>query len=170
MFAYLVAAGVDRADAFFTIYNRKQRQQSTYNTQDTEAAEYIRNSPALRLLIQKLKNNIKVNTRGTMREVSDTLNDEIAQNIDKNKEFVDELSTKSGVVKKIQQELQKTHGKDAIAGLMTLAKLQGYDKEDDRTEDERRKFVLPFVSHCRSCRLMRIFMQVQEARESAPTE
>ena len=73
-----------------------------------------------------------------------------------------ELRTKSGVTKRIRQELDRVSGKEAVAGLMTLAKLEGFDKEDTRTEEERRKYFLPWRSKCRACAFMRVFRALQE--------
>ena len=53
-------------------------------------------------------------------------------------------------------------GKDAANALQTLAKIQGYDKPDEEDEEERRRFVLRWLSKCRNCKLMQAFMDIQE--------
>lgn len=78
----------------------------------------------------------------------------------------EELRTRDGLINALTKEIQLVHGKDSVQGLVSLAKLQGFDKEDTRQEDERRYFVLPSVGKCRSCQLMKILQElVKESTE-----
>ena len=77
-----------------------------------------------------------------------------------------DLNTRAGIVNQLIASVRCTTGKDAIGGLQTLAKIQGFDKPDAEVqEDDKRFFVLPWLSHCRSCALMKLYMQIQEKNE-----
>ena len=159
IFCHLVAAGVDRADAFYTIYNRgKNLSQCTTASEDSTAADYINNRPGMKLLIQKIKMQKQVNTVGTQNEVKqatagDTEREETPQEA--------ELKTRSGLIKRFSRELSQVHGKDSVQGLIQLAKLEGYDKEDTRTEEEKRKYFLPWRTKCRGCKIMQLFRELE---------
>lgn len=74
--------------------------------------------------------------------------------------------TRSGIIDALVTATRQTSGKDSITGLTTLAKLQGFDKPDgELKEDDKRFFVLPWLSHCRSCALMKLYMQIQKEKE-----
>ena len=71
--------------------------------------------------------------------------------------------TRSGIIDALVTATKQTSGKDSITGLTTLAKLQGFDKPDgELKEDDKRFFVLPWLSHCRSCALMREYLKIQQ--------
>ncbi|MBR6495079.1 MAG: hypothetical protein IKT22_07465, partial [Prevotella sp.] len=72
-----------------------------------------------------------------------------------------DLTTRDGVISELIAATKQTSGKDAVGALQTLAKLQGFDKADEKPDDERRTYVLRWLSKCRTCELMRIFMEVQ---------
>lgn len=162
IYAYLLAAGVDRADSFHAIYNRGQNNATNdRTTTEAAAADYINNRPGLKVLIQKIKTQARINTNSTQREVQEITEEERRREEEESTK-AKELRSKSGITKRIRQELDRVSGKEAVAGLMTLAKLEGFDKEDTRTEEERRKYFLPWRSKCRACAFMRVFRALQE--------
>ena len=73
-----------------------------------------------------------------------------------------DLETRQGLINQLIAATRQTQGKDSISGLQTLAKLQGFDKPDEVNEEEKRIFVLTYLSHCRSCALMREYLKVQD--------
>ena len=74
-----------------------------------------------------------------------------------------DLTTREGVISELITSVKETSGKDAVSGLQTLAKLQGYDKpNDNRPEQERRKYYLPYRSKCRGCALMKVYMEITD--------
>ena len=84
------------------------------------------------------------------------------------KEIPNDLTTREGIVKQLIDATSYTEGKDSVSALQTLAKLQGYDKPDAKEQDERRSYFLPWVSHCRSCRLMKSYQNAMQAAGLAP--
>ena len=84
------------------------------------------------------------------------------------KEIPNDLTTREGIVKQLIDATSYTEGKDSVSALQTLAKLQGYDKPAEKEDEERRKYFLPWVSHCRSCRLMQSYKNVMQAAGLAP--
>lgn len=79
------------------------------------------------------------------------------------KEIPNDLTTREGIVRQLIDATSYTEGKDSVSALQTLAKLQGYDKPDAKEQDERRSYFLPWVSHCRSCRLMKSYINAMTA-------
>ena len=79
------------------------------------------------------------------------------------KEIPNDLTTRDGIVKQLIDATSYTEGKDSVSALQTLAKLQGYDKPDAKDQDDRRSYFLPWVSHCRTCRLMRSYERALQA-------
>lgn len=74
-----------------------------------------------------------------------------------------DLTTRSGIIDELITATKQTQGKDAVGALQTLAKLQGFDKPDERNEnEERRRFFLPYVSACRNCELMKLYREIQD--------
>ena len=116
----------------------------------------------MKLLIQKIKAQKPLNNVGTQNEVkaataADTEREETPQEA--------ELKTRSGLIKRFSRELSQVHGKDSVQGLIQLAKLEGYDKEDTRTEEEKRKYFLPWRTKCRGCKIMQLFRELEMADE-----
>lgn len=72
------------------------------------------------------------------------------------------LTTREGIIDELVTATRQTTGKDAVSALQTLAKLQGFDKPQEKEGEERRTFFLPYVSRCRNCKLMELFMEVQQ--------
>jgi len=157
IFAFAVAAGAPLADAYMITHRMKA-------TTTTEEAETLANAlltarPGLKIIINRIKN--KQNPATFKRQQADELEKaEKEQQI--KEEEKDELKTRDGLIRKIIDNVLLSSGKDAISGLQTLAKLQGLDRPDDEPEEERRKYVLRWLSACRSCKLMQLFMEVQE--------
>ena len=74
-----------------------------------------------------------------------------------------DLTTRRGVINELITATKQAKGKDAVGGLQTLAKLQGFDKPDERNDqEERRRYFLPYVSNCRNCELMKLYNDIQE--------
>ena len=164
-FAYLLAAGLDRADAYYIIYNRgHNNNRDTHTATDAQAADYLNNSPGLKLLISKLKNSKRPNTNSTREEVKEAERQQ-REKEEGLSERARKLNSRQGVSERIKSELDRVTGRDAIQGLMTLAKLEGYDKEDKRPDDERRSFYLPYLSRCRGCELMKLYIQTSEEEQ-----
>ena len=76
-----------------------------------------------------------------------------------------DLTTRNGIVSELIKSVKQSNGKEAIGGLQTLAKLQGFDKPEEKPDGERRTYVLRWLSKCRSCELMRLFLEVQEEQK-----
>ena len=149
VYCYALAAGAPPTAAYRAIFHPH----TTISEEQLEqrARTMAASTPAVRLLTNRIKNG---RTKGGhVAQVSNTgeTGDEEEQ-----------LRTRSGIVSKIITHISGVTGKDAISGLQTLAKLQGFDKPDERPEEERRTYFLPFVSRCRSCQLWRIFDDVRK--------
>lgn len=72
-----------------------------------------------------------------------------------------DLTSREGIIEQLITATKQTTGRDAINGLTTLAKIQGLDKPEERTNDTHRTYVLRWLSRCQSCELMKLFLEVQ---------
>ena len=86
------------------------------------------------------------------------------------KEIPNDLTTREGIVKQLIDATSYTEGKDSVSALQTLAKLQGYDKPNAKDQEDRRQYFLPWVSHCRSCRLMKGYIKALQAAGLMPDD
>ena len=77
-----------------------------------------------------------------------------------------DLTTREGIINQLVTATQQTSGKDSLSGLQTLAKIQGFDRPSEEPEgEERRSYFLPWVSVCKSCKLMQIFQSLKIEEE-----
>lgn len=89
----------------------------------------------------------------------DELADRLAHNVSMNGA---DLRTREGIVQRLISATASSQGKDELNGLVTLAKLQGYDRpQEDNREGEKRRYYLPWVSACKSCALIKLYKEVQ---------
>lgn len=166
---YLLAAGITRADAYYLLYARGNvGNKATHATMDTQAAEHLQNLPGTKVLIHKLKTQKPANTNNAQELARQAAKDQEEEK-EESKE-AKELQTRQGLTKKLRKEIAEIHGKDSVQGLIQLAKLEGYDKEDTREEEEKRKFFLPWRAKCRACRLMRAYREIEEQKEGEKAE
>lgn len=151
IFCYAAAAGAPIADAYRATHTTKTH--TTAEQCEQMAADLLSNNPGAKILISRLKQ-----AKNRQQHNPEPLTDN--QTTDKEKERKrDELRTRGGIIDNLINEVSIVHGKDAIGGLQTLAKLQGYDKPDEAEQDERRRYFLPWVSRCRNCALMKLYRE-----------
>ncbi len=76
----------------------------------------------------------------------------------------DEPLTKSFLIKELRLALKATTDPGDRASIaLKLADLTGLKgKDTESREKEQRRFYLPFVSHCRSCKIMQVFKDISQ--------
>ena len=161
VFAFAVASGCPLPDA----YNITHKMKATTTTEQAEtlANALISSKPQIKIIINKIKN--KKNPATFKKEEQKTLfNQEYIKELEESmsEEERDEFKSRSGLIEKIITQSRLVTGKDAISALQTLAKLQGFDKPDESETEDKRKYFLPWVSHCRTCKLMQTYIKVQQ--------
>lgn len=152
IFCFAVAAGANLGDTYKITFNKNKISTDLAND---SAEKYINSTPATKILINRIKN----------KKVGKRLNDDENKSINESGNNIKELSeeeknefkTRSGLIEKIIDNVSVVSGKDAISGLQTLAKLQGYDKPDEDETKENRVYYLPYISDCKHCQLMKIY-------------
>lgn len=149
-FCMLVAAGAEKAEAYYTVYCQAATTRATSHLATVQAEELLRNHPGMKVLINKLKHRRPA--RQQQDDTADTTPDE-------------DLTSRDGLIQFMRRNLSQVTGKDALAAAQTLAKLEGYDKEKPVKEEERRTFYLPYVSDCRHCTIMQTFQEIQAEEE-----
>ena len=161
---FALASGAPAPDTYRIIYHIKP---GISNEEcETRCNSMLTQHPGMKIIINRIKN--KQNPATFKKQQRDDLLQAEQQQQAITEGEKDELKTREGLIKKIIDNVLLSSGKDAISGLQTLAKLQGLDHPDEQPEDERRKYVLRWLSACRSCKLMQLFMEIQD-RDQAKT-
>lgn len=165
LFCQALAGGADRGDAFFAIFIRGNNKTiQNYNDTVNAADDYFRQKPGLRVLVNRLKVNKPLKAdRPELREElneSETLNDENENDTQKNEEVLKKISDKSFILAELYRSLKILRGKERATVLMQIADLQRMKQDDLKEDEEKRVFYLPFVSSCRSCKLMKLYKEL----------
>ena len=154
--AFALAAGAPPADAYRVTHNIKAG--TTAEECETLCNALITSRPGIKIIINRIKNKQNPATYHKQEQRTLTARDQIKEIEESmSEEERDEFKTRSGLIEKIITQSTLTSGKDAISALQTLAKLQGFDKPDEDQQEEKRSYFLPWVSHCRSCALMKLY-------------
>lgn len=160
---FALASGAPAADAY--IITQKTPANITQLQAENMCQDLLKHKPGLKIIINRIKNK---------RDPATFKKQDLAQIEQENKEVTeeqkDELRTRPGLISKIIDNVLLTSGKDAVSGLQTLAKLQGLDSPDDLEQEEKRRYFLPWVSHCRSCQLMKIYIKATKDQEQPESQ
>ena len=167
--SFALASGAPAADAYRLIYHVSSK--TTANELTGTVQALLTNKPSLKILINRIKNHqnpvtLKKEQREAIRNTNGTLYNESGQPLteEEKEEIRNELQTREGIIKNLINSVSTISGKDKVSGLQTLAKLQGFDKPDESNEEEKRTYFLPWVSHCRTCKLMQIYKTINEQK------
>lgn len=153
MFCSLIAAGTDLADSYHAIYNKSLGgTKVTRSRTEQQAKELLRVNPSFQLCINELKRAKKIE-RTTAKQID--VNQELTE------EEREKYTTRKGLIDEMIKNISVLTGKDAAQSLQVIAKIQGLDKPDEGSDEERRKYVLRWLSHCRTCKLMRVFLEIE---------
>ena len=168
--SFALASGAPSPDAYRLIYHVSSK--TTNEELSGTVNALLTNKPSIKILIQRIKNHqnpvtLKKEQQQAIIQASNTLyNDNGQQLTEEEKEQLrNELQTREGLIKNLINSVSVISGKDKVSGLQTLAKLQGFDKPDESNEEEKRTYFLPWVSHCRTCQLMKLYRQTIEQQE-----
>lgn len=160
LFAYLVAGGVDKVDAYFCLFVRGAKK-PTREQINTDIADLIQNNPGLKILIQKIKLNKQVN-KANDNEVKTAIQEQNNKDNIINSEELNKYTDKTFIIAKLAQAAKNSTGKELAQILMNIADLQRMKQEETKSDDERRRFYLPYVSHCRTCKILQLFKEFND--------
>lgn len=170
IFCQAIAGGADRGDAYFSIFVRGNNKGLTTHIQLTTAADdLLRQKPGLRIMINRLKVNkpLKADKEERIQELTQVENDN--ENNEENERQQDEvmkkISDKSFILAELYKSLGGLRGRERAAVLVQIADLQRMKQDDLKEDEEKRTFYLPFVSSCRSCKLMKLYKEVESLKE-----
>jgi chromosome condensin MukBEF ATPase and DNA-binding subunit MukB len=165
--SFALASGAPSPDAYRLIYHVSSK--TTNNELLGTVQALLTNKPSIKILIQRIKNHqnpvtLKKEQQQNIQQETNTLYnpDGSKKTQEQIEEEKNELQTREGIIKNLINSVSVISGKDKVSGLQTLAKLQGFDKPEEINEEEKRTYFLPWVSHCRTCQLMKIYKQVTE--------
>ena len=168
--AFSVASGCPIADAYIITHHCKAT--TTQEQATTLYNALLASRPQIKIIINRIKNKQNPATLKKAEQQSIFNADYIKQVEEQlTDEQKDEFRTRQGLIEKIITQSTLVSGKDAISALQTLAKLQGFDKPDEQEQAERRRYFLPYVSHCRTCQLMKAYIKAQnDATNEKPSK
>ena len=169
LFCVLVAAGADRAEAYYAIYDHGQKRKNaaqTYEQERTKANEFLSLNPGAAVLIQRLKERKQINSTEAKNQAKQA---EQEKNIlDLDSEELKKFGDKSYIIARLGLLSSQVTGKEQAQILMQIADLQRMKNEETKETEEKRRFYLPFVSHCRSCKLVQLFRDITSRRDPKP--
>lgn len=165
LFCQAIAGGADRGDAYFSIFIRGNNKSiRNYNDVVNAADDYFRQKPGLRVLVNRLKVNkpLKADKEQRIQELTqvESENDNEENNEKQNEEVLKKISDKSFILAELYRSLRILRGKERATVLMQIADLQRMKQDDMKEDEEKRVFYLPFVSSCRSCKLMKLYKEL----------
>lgn len=168
--SFALASGAPSPDAYRLIYHVSSK--TTNNELLGTVNALLTNKPSIKILIQRIKNHqnpvtLKKEQQNTIQQQSGALYGDNGQQLseEEKEQLRNELQTREGLIKNLINSVSVISGKDKVSGLQTLAKLQGFDKPDESNEEEKRTYFLPWVSHCRTCQLMKLYRQMIEQQK-----
>lgn len=157
--AFALAAGAPVSDSYRIIFRQPAR--STQIENETLSNSLLTTKPGIKVLIARIKNHKNPTTN--IKKVNEQIQEEKEEFLSEEEE--NEFKTREGLIKKIINSAANTAGKEQLNALTTLAKMQGLDKPDETTEEEKRIYFLPWVSNCRSCVLMKLYKDVMKEQK-----
>lgn len=167
IFCALVAAGQDRGEAFYCIYEHgmKRNAISTIEQARTKANDFLRDHPGCNVLISRMKNKKKLNTTEAQREAN-SLGEEEKR---RREEMGKKLTDKSWIIESIGVESLSLSGKDKVDALMKVADLQRMKQEENKEKEEQRRYYLPYISKCRNCSIFRMLKELASVGDRLET-
>jgi hypothetical protein len=168
--SFALASGAPSPDAYRLIYHVSSK--TTNNELTGTVQALLTNKPSIKILIQRIKNHqnpvtLKKEQQNVIQQQTSALynQDGTQKTPEQVEQERNELKTREGLISNLIDSVSVISGKDKVSGLQTLAKLQGFDKPDETNEEEKRTYFLPWVSHCRTCQLMKLYRQTIEQQE-----
>lgn len=163
LFCQLVAAGADRGEAYHAIYDHGSKgMKATLETERTKANELIKLNPGAAVLITRLKERRQINSVQAKNQVKDAEQAEQVEGMseEERKKFTD----KNFIIASLAAEARNLTGKDKTAVLMQIADLQRMKNEENKQEEEQRRYYLPFISHCKTCKIVEIYKKIIQSK------
>ena len=148
LFCQLVATGADPTDAHAALFPPERN--TTREHIKTEATIKLKD-PTIKLIADKFRRNAKRITNENVEEYLQQIGEEVTE------EERGKILSHSGIIDSLIALNRSLGGKDKLSCIQSIAKLSGLDKPEEKAEEERRKYFLPFVSRCQNCELMRIY-------------
>ena len=164
IFCQLIAAGADRGEAYFCIYDHGGKPGGrTLEQARTKANEFFSLNPGAAVLVQRIKTRKPINTSDAKKQVQTAEEEQRQeQENDKEKEDLKKFSDKSYIIAQLAKEAKNQSGKERANILMQIADLQRMKQEETKQDEEKRLFYLPFVSSCRSCKLVQLLRELSQ--------
>ena len=161
VFCQLIAAGADRGEAYFCIYDHGGKAGGrTLEQARTKANEFFSLNPGAAVLVQRIKTKKPINTTEAKNQTDAARKDRESDFF--NNEDLKKFTDKSYIIAQLAQEAKNQSGKERANILMQIADLQRMKQEETKQEEEQRRFYLPFVSACRSCKLVKLLRELSQ--------
>lgn len=161
IFCQLIAAGADRGEAYFCIYDHGGKPGGrTLEQARTKANEFFNLNPGAAVLVQRIKTKKPINTTEAKNQADAARKGKESDFF--NNEDLKKFTDKSFIIAQLAQEAKNQSGKERANILMQIADLQRMKQEETKQDEEKRTFYLPFVSVCRSCKLVQLLRELSQ--------
>lgn len=164
IYCQLIAAGADRGEAYFCIYDHGGKAGGrTLEQARTKANEFFNLNPGAAVLVQRIKTRKPLKTPDAKKQAQTA--EEENQTKEKQEQENEELkkfTDKSYIIAQLAKEAKNQTGKERANILMQIADLQRMKQEETKQDEEKRQFYLPFVSVCRSCKLVQLLRELSQ--------
>ena len=161
VFCQLIAAGADRGEAYFCIYDHGGKPGGrTLEQARTKANEFFNLNPGAAVLVQRIKTKKPLNTTEAKNQADAARKEKESDFF--NNEDLKKFTDKSYIIAQLAQEAKNQSGKERANILMQIADLQRMKQEETKQDEEKRLFYLPFVSSCRSCKLVQLLRELSQ--------
>lgn len=162
LFCHLIATGADRGECYYTMYEHGTNKTCrTLEQARTKANEFFSLNPGAAVLVQRIKTRKPLNTTNAKKQAQ-TAEEENEQRQEQENEEIKKFSNKSYIIAQLAKEAKNQTGKERANILMQIADLQRMKQEETKQDEEKRLFYLPFVSSCRSCKLIKLFQDLSK--------
>lgn len=167
LFCHLIASGADRAEAYFCIYEHGTKVRvNTYTTAQTKANDFFKLHPGAQILVEKMKHRRGILHNSTKQEVQTAEDRQQLEEEEEKRELNKKFTDKSYIIAELALISKRLTGKERADILTKIADLQRMKNEETKEKEEQRRFYLPYVSRCRSCKLAKIVLNVLETSEN----
>lgn len=164
LFCYLVATGADRAESYYTIYDHGTNKTcKTLEQARTKANEFFSLNPGAAVLVQRIKTRKPLNTSDAKKQAQTAEEEnQTKERQEQENEELKKFTDKSYIIAQLAKEAKNQTGKERANILMQIADLQRMKQEETKQDEEKRLFYLPFVSSCRSCKLVQLLRELSQ--------
>lgn len=167
LFFQLVAIGTNKGDAYAAIFAKgKELSNMDEVLATSKANELINSNPSFAIYAERFKNKLFRNKyKSNAVDLSDNNDNNGVMSMLASEEDALLFKDKNIMTRALLKSASSLQGKERSQVLMQIAELNQLKKEEEKDVQEQRRYYLPYISHCRTCRLMQILLDLQKGNK-----